>query len=176
MPRPIAIILMSVILCVTAPVCSEPSQDREQAMDILGSAYTKLQQGDPTAIDGIERALGIDPNLAYANIIRGELAMASEDWEKARMYFHKGLKHLHEPDQPLSPALSITTTAEEVEADTCVFLGYTYIQLAQVANAQGLRQLESKYLDSAKANLQKAIDLNPRPEAKEMAERLLADC
>jgi len=173
MTKIIITILISVMLLITAAAYSEPSQDRKRALDILWSAYTKLQQGDPTAIDGIEQALRIDPNFAYANIVRAEFAMASEDWENARIYYQKGLEHLHEPDQPLSPVPSIRITAEEVEADSRVFLGYTYIKLAQMANVQGQNQLEIEYLDSAKANLLKAVNLNPGPETKKMAEQLL---
>lgn len=173
MTKAITTILISVMLLITAAAYSEPSQDRKRALDILWGAYTKLQQGDPTAIDGIEQALRIDPDLAYANIVRAEFAMASEDWENARIYYQKGLEYLHEPDQPLSPVSSIKITAKEVEGDSRVFLGYTYVKLAQRANVQGKSDLEQEYLGAAEKNLRKALTLDPGPEAKIMAERLL---
>ena len=166
-------ILISIMALATAPVHSEPSQARKQAMEILLSAYTKLQQGDPMAIVGIEKALEIDPDFAYANIVRAEYAMGSEDWDNARVYFINGLEHLHEQDQPLSPTPSIKITAREVEGDSRVFLGYTYIKLAQRVNAQGERQLEQEYLSASEKNIKKALTLDPGPEAKAMAEHLL---
>jgi tetratricopeptide (TPR) repeat protein len=166
-------ILISVMMLIAAPLHSEPSQARKQALDILWGAYTKLQQGDPTAIDGIEQALKIDPNFAYANIVRAEYAMAEEDWDNALTYYQKGLEHLREPNQPLSPLPSIKITADEVEGDTRVFLGYTYIKLAQRANVQGKSELEQKYLSAAEKNLRKSLILAPGPESKAMADRLL---
>ena len=173
MTKNIAINLLLLLLLISLTAYSELSKEREKALDILWAAYTQLQQGDPTAIDGVERALKIDPNFAYANIVRAEFAMANQDWESARTYYLKGLKHLHEPDQPLSPVTSVKITAKEVEADSRIFLGYTYIKLAQRANAQGQTQLERKYLDSAKINLKKGNNLSPGPKARAMAERLL---
>lgn len=173
MHKLIITILMLVMVMIAAPLYSEPLQARKQALDILWGAYTKLQQGDPTAIDGIEQALKIDPNFAYANIVRAEYAMGAEDWDNALTYYQKGLEHLHEPNQPLSPVPSTKITANEVEGDSRVFLGYTYVKLAQRANAQGESMLEQKYLGAAEKNIRKALTLAPGPEAKTMAEQLL---
>ncbi len=165
--------LVLLLLLIPSVAYSELSKDRQKALEILWNAYGKLQQGDSSAIDGVEQALEVDPNLAYANFVRAEYALVSEDWEVAKTYFEKGLKHLHEPDQPLSPSDSAVITAKEIEADARVFLGYTYIELGRKANSQGANQLEKKYLDSAKVNLETGLKLNPGPEARKMAEHLL---
>jgi tetratricopeptide (TPR) repeat protein len=152
---------------------SGSSAKRELAMETLWEGYLMFQEGNANAVDIVEKALRIDPDLAYANIVRAQIAMSVSDWETAKEYFQIGLKHLWELDQIFSPFKEIIITAEELEAEARTFLGYTFIKLAQEANRVGKLSLEEKYLDSAKRNLQKSLTLSGDPELKEMAETLL---
>jgi hypothetical protein len=183
-------LLISTVLAATlflfSPIVSlaEPSAERFQAMDILHRSYSRLQPGNnPDGVSeialllaktGIERALALDPDFAYAHIVRAEMAMMEEDWETAEAYYVKGLKLVHGPDQIFSPVSSIEIKAEEVEADARVFLAYTYIQLSRMAYEKEDPQSALVNISMAKINLMLCLDSKPNPETKQMAEELLA--
>ena len=165
--------LLLFLLLMPIAAHSELSENRKNELECLRTAYLMLQQNDPSAFFEIKKALNIDPNLACVNIVRAQYAMVSQDWKAARAFFEIGLKHLHEPDQPLSLSSSVVISAKEVEGDVRVFLGYTYLKLAQMAKCQRSSGLEKYYLEYAKINLEKGLKLNPGARAEEMAIRLL---
>ncbi len=156
------------------PVLSEPSQKRTEALKTLVSAYEAYRAGrEKEGLAGVERALALDPDLAYANIVRGEFALKEQDWPSALRYFERGLTLLKQPDQPLSPSKSPKITAKEVEGNARCFLGYVYVKLSQQANRTGRAQDEQRYLDLANQSLRAGLALNPGKEPRELAERLL---
>ena len=86
----------------------EADPQRQQALEVLWKAYTEYHLGRVTdAMRDVDKALSIDPNLAYANIVKGEIALKAEDWQSARASFERGLELLRDPDQPLSPVDSV---------------------------------------------------------------------
>jgi len=156
------------------PVFAEPSQKRMQALDTLVSAYAVYRGGrESEGRAGVENALVLDPDLAYANIVRGEVALKEQDWPSAQKYFERGLVLLKQPDQPLSPSKSPKITTKAVEGDTRCFLGYVYIKRAQQANQSGRGQEEQRYLELANQSLRAGLALSPGSEARELAERLM---
>ena len=93
------------------PVFAEPSQKRMQALDTLVSAYAVYRGGrEREGRAGVEKALVLDPDLAYANIVRGEVALQEQDWPAAQKCFERGLVLLKQPDQPLAPSAKISVT------------------------------------------------------------------
>jgi hypothetical protein len=169
----IAALIMAIVLS-NMRAFAEPSAKRLKALDTLWRAYTQVQQGSvPDGLKGIDEALSIDPDLAYANIVKGEIAMQSQDWETSRKYFERGLLLLKQPNQPISPDKSARITSRDIEADSRCFLGYVYIKLARQANRQGKANIEQEYLEKADKSLRTGIALGPGNEARELALKLL---
>jgi len=169
------LLIVLALALITVSAFSEPSPKRIEAMNILWKAYTQYRQEGllDEAEKGVNKALSIDPDLAYANIVKGELSMISEQWETAKKYFERGLSLLNQPDQPLSPVKSVQITPREVGGDTRCFLGYVYIKLAQQANMEGRTNIEQIYLEKAYESLQAGLALEPEEEAREFAQKLL---
>ena len=165
--------LLAITVVYSSTTYSAPSEKRKLAIETLWEGYLMFQEGNTNAVFIVEKALAIDPELAYANIVRAEIAMSNNNWETAKDFFQTGLKHLYESGQLFSPFREIIITPEELEAEARTFLGYTFIKLAQEANRRGKLLLEENYLNSAKRNLQKSLTLRADPELKEMAEALL---
>jgi tetratricopeptide (TPR) repeat protein len=150
------------------------SEKRQEAMDLLWRGYSLMRTGDDKGSrDAVDQALALDPDLAYANIVRGELAMKDGRWQTARTYFEKGLGLLGQPGQPLSPSKGVTITVEEVEGDARCFLGYVYIKCAQEAQQAGSEDQEQVYLARANEALNAGLALKPGDEARDMAKKLL---
>ena len=117
------------------PALAESSQKRMQALDALVSAYAAYRGGkEPEGRAGVEKALALDPELAYANIVRGEVALKEQDWLTAQKYFERGLTLLKQPDQPVAPR-GVKTPVSDVEGDAQCFLGYVYIKRPSPAPA-----------------------------------------
>ena len=165
--------LLAITVVYSSTTYSAQSEKRKLAIETLWEGYLMFQEGNTNAVFIVEKALAIDPELAYANIVRAEIAMSNNNWETAKDFFQTGLKHLYESGQIFSPFREIIITPEELEAEARTFLGYTFIKLAQEANRRGKLLLEENYLNSAKRNLQKSLTLRADPELKEMAEALL---
>lgn len=156
------------------PVFAEPSPKRMQALDTLMSAYAAYRGGrESEARAGVEKALVLDPDLAYANIVRGEMALKEEDWPKAQKYFERGLVLLKQSDQPVAPSTSAKISVTDVEGDARCFLGYVYIKRGQQASQRGRGEEEQRYLDLANKSLKAGLVLTPGKEARELGERLL---
>jgi hypothetical protein len=157
------------------PVLTEPSQRRMEALDVLTSAYTAYRLGrNAEGRAGVEKALVLDPNLAYANIVRGEMALKEEDWPLAQKYFERGLVLLKQPDQPLVPRRSTKViSAAEVEASARCFLGYVYIKRAKEANQRGKTTDEQLYLDHANQSLRAGLALTSDKALRDMCNELL---
>ncbi len=148
--------------------------NRQKALDILWTSYSQYRSGNKkTGRQSLERALALDPDFAYANIVRAEFALKEEDWDSSRIYFEKGLALIKQPNQPLSPTKSINISLEEVEGDSRCFLGYVYVKLAQQANYAGDTKSEEKYLKLANLSLKSGLSLNPGEEARKIAEGIL---
>ena len=159
---------------IPAPAFSAPDANRLKALNILWKAYSQYQQGMVTEGEkGVQKALSIDPDLAYANIVKAEFAMKSHRWRTAKKYFERGLSLLEQPDQPVSPNKSAQISSQGIEADSRCFLGYVYIKLAQQASRQGNANIEQKYLAQADKFLRAGIELGPGDEARELAQNLL---
>ncbi len=164
----VAIILSKVL------VFAESDAKRLKAMDTLWRAYTQFRQGLVSeGLKGVDEALSIDPDLAYANIVKGEITMQLQDWETSKRCFERGLSLLKEPDQPLSPSPEVEIIPQEVEGDARCFLGYVYIKLAQKDSRPGDTSAEQKYLELAHKSLKAGLKLSPGNEARELAEGLL---
>ncbi len=148
--------------------------NRDKALTMLYTAYQDYRTGNEgEGRKGVEAALKIDPNLAYANIVRGEISMKDQDWPTAQKYFEKGLSLLKQRDQPLSPDTQAKVTVKEVEGDTRCFLGFVYIKQAQRANRLGNEREEQEFLELANKSLRAGLKLSPEKEARELAESLL---
>ena len=178
MRRLIGVVISLSLLCLTCgagQLPAQPSDARLRALDVLWKAYTLYRTtGSVTEpLKGVNEALKIDPDLAYANIVRGEFAMKAQDWTTAKTSFERGLLLLKQPNQPLSPVRSATISPKEVEADSRCFLGYVYVKLAQRANREGQEAAEQRYLAQAQQNLRAGLSMNPGNEARELAEGLL---
>jgi tetratricopeptide (TPR) repeat protein len=172
--RTVITALIVVIVLSNVLAFAEPDAKRLKAMNTLWRAYTQFQQGLVSeSLKGVDEALSIDPDLAYANIVKGEITMKLQDWETSKRYFERGLSFLRDPDQPLSPSPQIEITFQEVEGDTRCFLGYVYIKLAQKASRSGDSSAEQKYLELAQKYLKAGLKLSPGDEARELAEGLL---
>jgi hypothetical protein len=144
-----------------------------QALDALVSAYAAYRGGkEAEGRAGVEKALALDPELAYANIVRGEVALKEQDWPTAQKYFERGLTLLKQPDQPVAPR-GVKTPVSDVEGDTRCFLGYVHIKRAQQASQRGQGEEEQRYLDLANKSLKAGLALTPGKEARELGERLL---
>jgi hypothetical protein len=153
---------------------AEPSQKRMEAFKTLVSAHSAYREGrEAEGRAGVDRALVLDPNLAYANIVRGEIAWKEQDWPSAQTYFERGLRLLKQPDQPVSPSATIRISAKNIEADTRCFLGHVYIKRAQQASRGGRDEEEQRFLGLANESLRAGLALSPGQEAREMAEGLL---
>ncbi len=154
---------------------AEPSQKRKQAFNTLVSSYGAYRGGRETeGRAGVERALALDPELAYGNIVRGEIALKEQDWPLAQKHFERGLALLKQPDQPVSPGQSAKKiSTPDVEADARCLLGFVYIKRAQEATRSGRDQEEQRYLELANRSLRAGLALNPGKETRELAERLL---
>jgi len=156
------------------PVFAEPSQVRMLALDTLTSAYAAYRSGRRTeGRAGVEKALALDPDLAYANIVRGEVALQEQDWPAAQEYFERGLVLLKQPDQPLARSTGAKISVSDVEGDARCFLGYAYVKRAQQASQRNRGDEEQRYLDLANKSLRSGLALSPGTEAKELCERLL---
>ncbi len=145
------LVITALIIVIVLPnvlAFAEPDAKRLKAMDSLWRAYTQFRQGLVSeGLKGVDEALSIDPDLAYANILKGEITMQLQDWETSKRYFERGLLLLKDPDQPLSPSPEVEITPQEVEGDTRCFLSYVYIKLAQKVSQSGDTSAEQKYLD-----------------------------
>jgi tetratricopeptide (TPR) repeat protein len=158
---------------VRRPASAQSDSRRPEAVGVLLKAYSEYRLGRlAEAMADVDKALALDQSLAYANIVKGEIAMKAEDWETARVHFERGLEHLREPGQPISPADSVKITVEEVEGDARCFLGYVYIKLAQAAHDDGKADLEQEYLGLAKSSLETGLSLRPGPEARAIGTKL----
>lgn len=170
-------VVLGAVLLLTAgalPVFAEPSQKRMEALNTLVSAYAAYREGrEREGRAGVERALVLDPDLAYANIVRGEIALKEQDWPSAQKYFQRGLTLLKQPNQPVSPSTTANISVTDVEGDARCFLGYVYIKRAQEASQRGRDQEEQRYLELANKSLKAGLALSPGKEARELAERLL---
>jgi len=151
-----------------------PAADRNRAFKMLYTAYQQFATGnEEEGRKGVEDALKIDPNLAYGNIVRGEIGMKDKDWPVAQKYYEKGLLLLKQSNQPISPDPKTKVTIKEVEGDTRCFLGYVYIKQAQIANGLGNEKEEQRYLELANKSLRAGLKLRPGKEARELAEGLI---
>lgn len=156
------------------PVFSAPDANRLNALNVLWKAYSQYHQGLVTEAEkGVQEALSIDPDLAYANIVKAEFAMRSHRWRTAKKFFERGLFLLKQPDQPVSPNKQAQITYRDIEADSRCFLGYVYIKLAQQASQQSDANIEQKYLAKADESLRAGLALGPGDEARELAQNLL---
>lgn len=186
-PKTVLIAVLVVILsvCLTPDVEAGPSSTRLKAMDILYRAYSRLEgqrdnYGGVSEISiklakiDIDRALVIDPEFAYAHIVRAEVALMEENWEVARDYFLKGIKLTYQPDQIYSPDSSFVITAKEVRNDAQVFLAFSYFQLANEAIMKYDLVSAQLRTEKAKSTLKTCLASNPSPQTGEMAEELLA--
>jgi hypothetical protein len=166
--------LMLVVSLLPSLIFADSETNRTKALNILYAAYEKYNTGNEVeGRKGVEAALRIDPNLAYGNIVRGEIGMKDQDWPTAQKYYEIGLKLLKQPNQPLSPDPKTKVTVKEVEGDTRCFLGYVYIKQAQRTNRSGNEREEQKYLELAEKSLRAGLKLSPGKEARELAEGLL---
>ena len=166
--------LMLVLVLLPSLIFAESTTNRNKALTMLYAAYQNYHTGNEgEGRKGVEAALKIDPNLAYANIVRGEIGMKDQDWPTAQKYYEKGLSLLKQPNQPLSPDPQTKVTVKEVEGDTRCFLGYVYIKQAQRANRSGNEREEQKYLELADKSLRAGLKLSPGKEARELAEGLI---
>jgi Tfp pilus assembly protein PilF len=100
-----------VLLISDIDVLAGASPNRQKAMQTLYQAYQNFTAGEAVeGKKGVEAALVLDPDLAYAHIVRAEFAVQEQDWPTARKHFERGLSLLKEPDQPLSPSPEIKIT------------------------------------------------------------------
>ena len=171
----VTILLAALFLAPAASVTfAIPSQKRVAALNALVVAYSKYRTGhEKEGREGIEKALAIDRDLAYANVVRGEVAMKEADWQTAQKFLERGLVLLRQTDQPLSPDKNTRVRVSDVEGDTRCFMGYVYVKLAQRANRAGNDSMEQKYLELANRSLRAGLALTPGKEARELAEGLL---
>jgi hypothetical protein len=168
--------IMTMVLLIFPAVLTYAGSaaDRDKAFKMLYTAYQQYTTGnDEEGRKGVEAALKIDPNLAYGNIVRGEIGMKDQDWPTAQKYYEKGLLLLKQNNQPLSPDPKTKVTIKEVEGDTRCFLGYVYIKQAQLANRSGNEKEEQRYLELANKSLRAGLKLSPGKEARELAEGLI---
>ena len=181
--------MLSVIVAVTLTLASTttaiagPSATRIQAMDILYRAYSRLHpDNNPDGVSvialefakiGIERALALDPEFAYANIVRAEVATMEEDWQTAVVFYEKGIKLTSQPDQIYSPDPSIEITVKEVKSHAQLFLAYAYFELARGAFIKEDMVSGLTSLAMARMNLELCLTTDPDPVTKKMAEELL---
>jgi tetratricopeptide (TPR) repeat protein len=153
---------------------TERSQKRAEAFETLVSAYAAYGQGRETeGRAGVEKALVLDPDLAYASIVRGMIALKEEDWPSAQTYFERGLRLLKQGNQPVSPSGAIKISPKEMDADTRCFLGLVYVNRAEEARRDGRDQEEQRLLGLASKSLKAGLALTPNTEARELAEGLL---
>ena len=163
----------SVASTVSSTVVS--SESRAAAFAALTRAYALQGRGDSDlALEAVEQALSLDPTLAYAQIVRGEFAVQSEDWRLAEKHLARGLELLGTAPQPLAPEGSDALfTAPEVQGDAACLLGYVYVKLALAAHEKGYFEAEANYLKAVRASLDLGLSLEPSPERREIAEKLL---
>lgn len=165
---------MCALMILASPIYSSSLEERDKAFKMLYTAYSKYTAGNEAeGRKGVEAALKMDPDLAYGNIVMGEISMRDQDWLTAQKYYEKGLALLKQPNQPLSPDPKTKITVKEVEGDTRCFLGYVYIKQAQRANQLGNEREEQRYLELSEKTLQAGLKLNPGAEARDLAENLL---
>ena len=170
----IRFIIIIAFLFSTPYILYTQADSRENAMRILWEAFLKEIQGDSYHSQKlVEKALTVDPNFAYANIVRAEIAMENEDWLTAKQYFEKGISLLDQPNQPLSPSEGVAITKSEVEGNALCSLGYVYIMMAQNAHESENYDLEYQYLMGAKENLLEGLNHDPVPPMRTMAKELL---
>lgn len=165
---------LCVLMILTSPIYANSLEDRNKAFKMLYTAYSEYTTGNKgEGRKGVAAALKIDPDLAYGNIVMGEISMKDQDWPTAQKYYEKGLVLLKQPNQPLSPDPKTKITVKEVEGDSRCFLGYVYIKQAQRANHSGNEREEQRYLELADKALRAGLKLSPGAEARELAEDLL---
>jgi tetratricopeptide (TPR) repeat protein len=166
--------LMLVLFLLPSSIFADSATSRTKALNMLYAAYENYNTGnEEEGRKGVEAALRIDPNLAYGNIVRGEIGMKDQDWPTAQKYYEKGLKLLKQPNQPISPDPETKVTVKEMEGDTRCFLGYVYIKQAQRANRSGNEREEQKFLELAEKSLRSGLKLSPGKEARELAEGII---
>lgn len=167
--------LSCVLILVTSTISlSAPSGVRLEAVDTVNVAVSQLNKGDRAAAKStVERALKMDPNLASANLVRAEIALKDEEWELARKQFAKGLEHLDETDQPLSPIASNPDERKWLKGNCHLMLGFVYSKLAERAHGQGNVKLSNSLLISAKSNFVKGLPLSPSPHWQKIGRSLL---
>ena len=147
---------------------------RLSAFDVFWAAYSRFQRGETEAgRDGVKRALDLDPDLAVANMVWAEFAMRESQWDSARVYFERGVSLINDPDQPIAPTSDSQITKRELEGDARCFLGLVYMKCAQQAQGVEKFELEEMYRASAKRTLQMGMQLDPGPEARDIAAGLL---
>ncbi len=168
------LILVLTFAWIPAVHAAAPSAKRESAFKTLIAAHKDYLAGNvKEGRKAIDKALALDPDLAYANYVRGEVAMNEEDWANAQKFYEKTLQLVKQPNQPLSPDKNTKVTAETVEGNTRCFLGYVYIKQAQGFKLSGKQTEEQKYLKMAYKSLKGGLALTPEQEARDLAERLL---
>jgi tetratricopeptide (TPR) repeat protein len=172
--RLLAVIILCVVL-VGEPtgVCGQVSK-REVAMDLLWRAYSEYELGQiDSALAHVDSVLTIDPDLAYANIVRGTIALNNEDWKTARYYYERGLSLLYKPNQLTSPTQSVKIPAKEIEADSRCWLSLVYFRLAEQAHSRGNTKEEQSCLEKSYSSAKRGLALGADDEPRGLAEEVL---